>query len=268
MSNLKGYSNPVSPKGLASLIEPVPHHISAEAIQIVYRIDEEVARAYLPEGLEPVDGGLAYAYVADMMKVSATDLDQPFNNPERSQYKEGLVGIYCEHKGMRGRFSAFIWVNQDWSAFFGHVMGWGKKIGHVNMTKLQHWNPGVPPFGPGTKLRGTVDRHGRRLLDIGIELEEQLPDEGIPAYGHRTFLYRYFPGTGPDAKEVRQLLTLPLENARTIDCWRGKGFVNLGDSDNEELLPLKPLEIVDAYYFKRGWTTAAKTELLIDYNNR
>lgn len=265
MAELKGYSNPVSPLGKASLVEPVPHHISAEAIQVVFELDEDVVRSYLPDGLEPVDGGLGYAYVADMMKVSASDLDQPFSNPERTQYREGLVGFYCKHKETRGRFSAFVWVSQDWSAVFGHLMGWGKKIGHINMTKLQTWNPAVGPVRPGTKLRGTVDRYGSRILDIGIELEEKLPDDGIPSYGHRGFLYRYFPSTGPEVPEVRQLLVLQLENASTVDCWRGKGFVNLGDNDNEELLPLKPRKIVDAYYFKRSWTTDGRADLLIDY---
>lgn len=265
---LQGYSNPVSPKGLASLVEPTPHHISAEAIQVYFRAGEDVVRPYLPEGLEPVDGGLAYAYVADMVKVSEHDRDQVFENPERTQYREGLVGFYCQHKGVRGRFSAFLWVSQDWSAVFGHIMGWGKKIGQISMTKVHTFNPGIGDIAPGKKLRGIVSRHGLRVMDIGIELERREPDDGVPSYGHRTFLYRYFPSTGPDVPEVRQLLLLQLQGARTVDVWSGKGFVTFGDSDNEELLPLQPKEVVGAYYFKRGWTTDNKTELLIDYSRR
>ena len=268
MSQLKGYSNPVSPRGAASLVEPTPHHISAEAIQIYFRLDEDVVRSYLPEGLEPVDGGLSYAYVADMVKVSEHEKDQLFMNPERTQYREGLVGFYCQYKGMRGRFSAFVWVTQDWSAVFGHLMGWGKKIGQVTMTKMHTFNPGIGELGPGKKLRGTVARHGRTILDLGIELVQREPDDSVPAYGNRAFLYRYFPSTGPEVAEVRQLLSLQLAGARTVDVWSGKGFVRFGESDNEELLPLEPREIVGAYYFKRGWTTSHQTDLLIDYNRR
>lgn len=268
MGNLKGYSNPVSPKGIASLVEPTPHHISAEAIQVYFRLDEDLVRSYLPEGLEPVDGGLSYAYVADMVKVSDHEKDQLFLNPERTQYKEGLVGFYCQHKGIQGRYSAFVWVTQDWSAVFGQIMGWGKKIGQISMTKVHPFNPGMGELTPGKKLRGLVSRHGQRIMDLGIELTKREPDDSVPAYGNRTFLYRYFPSTGAEVPEVRQLLTLKLGGAKTVEVWSGKGFVNFGESDNEELLPLQPKEIVSAYYFKRGWTTSHETDLLIDYNRK
>jgi len=266
---LQGYSAPLSPRGTASLVEPTPHHISAEAIQVIFRVGEDVVARYLPPPLEPIEGGLVYAYVADMTKVSAHAPDQMYSNPERTQYKEGIVGFFCRYGDRTGRYSPYIWINQDWSLLFGHIMGWGKKIGRVHLTKWHEFNPGMGPLRPGVKLRGVVDRHGYRLLDMGVELVERLPDgASVPSYGNNVFLLRWFPSTGPQVKPVQQLLALNLKGVRTVDAWKCNGHVVLGDSDNEELTDLQPKEIVGAYYFKRGWTTDGVAELLWDYTEQ
>ncbi len=43
MTGLRGFGNPLSPSGRAALVEDLPHHISAEAIQVTYRVDPERA---------------------------------------------------------------------------------------------------------------------------------------------------------------------------------------------------------------------------------
>jgi len=62
----------------------------------------------------------------------------------------------------------------------------------------------------------------------------------------------------------RQLLALDLEDATTINCWRGVGDVQMFDVPNEDLAGLRPVEIVDAFAFQRGWTTKAGAKLLRD----
>jgi hypothetical protein len=110
MSGPIGFGNPVSPKGLASLVENPPHHISADAIQVNFRVDPKVVNPYLPEGLSLTDDCIGYVYVADMVKVSASHPGQEFDEPQRTQYNEGLVGFYVKYDNVPGRFSAFIWV--------------------------------------------------------------------------------------------------------------------------------------------------------------
>lgn len=264
---LQGFGNPVSPQGHAALVDAPPHHISADAIQVNFRVDPDLASAYLPDGLELTDDCLGYAYIADMLKISDQNPDQAWKDPQRSQYNEGIVGLYCKYKGAPGRFSAFIWVDRDWSVVFGHYMGFAKKLGVIHKTRIQPANPMMPPVGIGTKLGGTVDRLNRRVLEVGIELTEKLPDDGIPSYGHRVYTYRGLPSPSPDVPSSSHLLALDLEGATTINCWRGIGSVNFfEDAPNEELGGLAPLEIVDAYAFQRGWTTKAGASMLIDYN--
>lgn len=259
---LQGYGNPLSPTGRAALVDDVPHHISAEALHVVFRVDPDAAAPYLPPQLSLGEDPMGFAFVADMAKVSAAKADAGAPEPQTAQYNEGIVGLYCHHNGAPGRFSAFIWVNRDWSAVFGHFMGFAKKMGDVYKTRHHSANPAMGPAGPGTILRGTVDRGGYRLLDMSVELTERLPDDGIPSYGHRVYLYRHLPSPSPDLPESRNLLALDLAGATTINCWRGRGAVNLGTSPTEELDGLQPVEIVDAFAYERGWTTDATARLL------
>lgn len=263
MARLRGFGNPLSPSGEAALVDEPPHSISADAIQVVFRVDPDKARAYLPDGLELHPDALAYAYVADMVKISAARPDQAWVEPQCTQYEEGILGLYCTYNGEPGRFSAFIWVSEDWSVVFGHYMGFAKKQGVIHRTRIHEANPALGPVGPGTRLRGTVDRLGRRIMNVDVELTERLPDDGVPAYGHRVYTYRHIPSPSPSVPDIRQLFALDLEKATTINAWRGKGSVEIfPDAINEDLAGLQPLEIVDAFAFQRGWITKTGAKLL------
>ena len=263
MSKLKGFGNPLSPRGSAALVEDLPHHISADAIQVVFTVDPNEAAAYLPDGLEPHPDSLAYAYVADMVKVSASEPDQAWTEPQRTQYTEGILGLYCSHQGKPGRFSAFIWVTEDWSVVFGHYMGFAKKQGVIHKTAIQEANPAMGPVGPGTKLRGTVDRLGSRVMNVGVELTERIADDAVPSYGHRVYTYRHIPSPSADVGDIRQLFALDLQGATTINAWKATGEVELNvNAINEDLGGLQPIEVVDAFAFQRGWTTTTGATLL------
>lgn len=261
---LHGFSNPLSPTGRAALVEPTPHHISSDAIRVDFKAGVDVARRYLPEPLEPIEDGLGFAYVADMLKVSSADLDQPFANPERTQYGEGIVGFFCKHGEVHGRFSAFIWVTQDWSMGFGMLMGWAKKMGEVHRTRLNPLNPGMREPGPGVRLSGVVHRYGERLLRVGIDIEQDEPPDALPAHGGRGFMLRYLPSVGAQIPETRQLVSLRLQDVRTGDVFSGTPTLELGASDSEELEPLQDVTPVCAYAYRQGWTTDASVELIQD----
>ncbi len=268
--SISGFTNPLSPHGLAQAVEPAPHHISTDCIKVVFRAGEDVARSWLPDGIEPVEGGLGFAWVADMLKVSEQEPDQAFLNPERTQYGEGAVGWYCRYQGQPGIYFSSLWVTQDWSMLFGQIMGWGKKIGEVHRTRLHATNPGMGPLGPGTRLAGVVHRHGQRLLRVGIavgraEAPADLERRERPAdfdAGFSIFMQRYFPSVGPDIPEVNQLCAMRLAGVQTGAVWSGKPFLEFGASDNEELEGLAGVELLGAYAYEQGWTTETQVELL------
>jgi hypothetical protein len=122
----------------------------------------------------------------------------------------------------------------------------------------------MAPIQPGSRLGGTVERMGRRVMEVDITLRDPLPDDGVPSYGHRVYTYRHLPSPTPSIPDSRQLLALDLDAAVTINCWRGDGDVRLFDVPNEDLEGLRPVEIVDSFAFQRGWTTNATAQLLRD----
>ena len=127
----------------------------------------------------------------------------------------------------------------------------------------------MQPIGPGTKLKGLVHRHGRMLFELGVEIEQkdvQQSSADKSTHGERAFLLRYFPSVGPDIPETKQLLGLPLGNMRTGDAFSGKPFLKFGDSDNEDLEPLKNVELLRGYTYKSGWKTDTVLEVLHDYS--
>lgn len=267
---LSGFTNPLSPQGLAQAVEPAPHHISTDCIKVVFRAGEEQARAWLPDHLEPVEGGLGFAWVADMLKVSVAEPDQAFLNPERTQYEEGAVGWYCRYQGRPGIYFSGLWVTKDWSMLFGQLMGWGKKIGEVHRTRVMAVNPGMTAVGPGSRLAGVVHRHGQTLLRVGIEVERaEAPADLERAErprdfdaGFSIFMQRYLPSVGPQIPAVNQLCALRLASVTTGAVWSGKPHLDFGASDNEELTALRDVEPLRAYAYEQGWTTKAELELL------
>ena len=277
--NLSGFTNPLSPNGTAGLVEHTPHCISTDCIRVVFRAGDDVARRYLPEPLEPIGDGLGYAFVADMLKTSVHEPDQPFLNPARTQYGEGIIAFYCRYGDQVGSFNAFIWVTQDWSMFFGQLMGWPKKMANVQRTRLNPFNPArqLQAIAPGSRLSGLVDRYGHRLLEVGIEVEreerpedlertERPPEMQGEAARPAVYMLRQFPSVGPDIPEIQQLVSLKLGEVRTGDVFSGKPFLKIGSGDNEDLDLLRDVDPLRAYVYKQGWITDSKVNLLLDYS--
>lgn len=261
---LHGFTNPLSPEGRSSLVEPLPHYISADAIRVLFRAGEDVARRYLPEPLEPIEDGLGYAFVADMLKVSASEPDQAYLNPERTQYGEGIVGFACSYGGQLGRFSCFIWVTTDWSMLFGQAMGWAKKMASVTRTHVNPFNPVMHEVGPGSRLKGVVHRQGVRLMEVGVTLEERVDVSEMPRFGDQSFMLRHFPAVGPAIPSTTQLLSLRLGSVQTGEVFRGVPELRFGDAADEELAALADVELLSGWTYKQGWVTEASAELVTE----
>ena len=264
--NWLGESSPRSSTGHSALVEPLPHHISMDAVHVVFAADPDTVAQFLPPGLEPLEDGRGWAMVADMAKVSAAAPEQYWQDPQRSCYNEGLVGFYCRHGDRIGRYSAFVWVDRDWSMGMGPIFGWGKRLANVHKTRLNDVNPGMPALGKGARLAGTVDRNGHTVLRVEVEFgatARQL--DAMPDFAAASFLYRYVASPGPAIDEVEQLLELGFTNVRSADIWSGTGQVQFGSAPDEELSALGQVQVLGAYAYRRGWTTDRQANLLHDY---
>ena len=263
--NLKGCSLPFTPEGTAGLVTDTPHHYGGQFLYVDYRADVKEVAKFLPAPLEPDPDGRAFAVVNELFCVPYNTPGLIHSNPERTQYTEGLVAVRCSYKGQPGCYMPGLWVTRDWSMTFGQYFGWPKKIASVNLTRVPPLHPTLKPIGVGSDVRGTVARESRRLLDLSISLDTKEEDSVAPQFG---WLYsvRFFPSMGPELPEVKQLIRNRVQNPRAINVYSGQAHIKLGASDNEELLPLRPIEVGRGYYYNPSWTTTHSAELLETYD--
>ena len=262
----QGFSSPRSAHGGSALVEPAPHHIACDALHVTFRADPARIRFFLPPGMEPVDEGTGWVMIGEMVKISAADPDQCWRNPARANYNECVLGFNVRFGELAGRFSPLVWVDRDWSLGMGQIMGWGKRLATVERSRLNDAHPAIAPLGPGARVGGVVIRNGATVVRASVALDKSAARlDALPAYGATTFVYRYLASPGPAIPEVNQLLELPLSNIRMAGVWRGTPELHFGPADNEELGELGPVEVLEGYLYRRGWTLDRKARLLHDY---
>ncbi|MEO3997908.1 acetoacetate decarboxylase family protein [Mesorhizobium sp. CAU 1732] len=260
----KGQSWPRTATGRSSLVEPLPHHISCEALHVTFKADPSAVAKLLPPGLEPLDGGDGWVMIAEMAKVSTGNPEQIWRDPSRSSYNECVLGFYCKFGDRIGRYSALVWVDRDWSLGMGAIFGWGKRLGTIDRTRHQVTNPAFA--GSDFTLGGTVSRYGRRVLDMAIDFKAGGEDlTALPGHGGSTFLYRYIASPSPDVGDIEQLFELGFTNVSMSGIRAGTGHLNFGDAEDEDLDLLGSVQITGGYAYQRGWTTDRKARLLHDY---
>ena len=244
----------------------MPHDISCDALHVTFRADPDRIAQFLPPGVEPLESGEGWAMVAEMTKVSRSDPDQIWKDPFRCNYNEGVVGFYCSHAGRIVRYTAFVWVNRDWSMAMGSIFGWSKRLAEVERTRWQPSNPAMFPMGSGARLGARVVRQGHTVLHLNVELYESSSQiEALPGHSSSTLLYRYVSSPSPDVPDTEELYELPLTNTRSSPVWAGKGSLRFFDCPDEELHLLGEVEATAGYLYQRGWTTAPVARLLQDY---
>lgn len=260
----KGQSWPRSSTGRSSLVEPLPHHISCEALHVNFRADPSAIANLLPPGLEPLDSGDGWVMIAEMAKVSTDNPDQIWKDPSRSSYNECVLGFYCRFGDKIGRYSALVWVDRDWSMGMGAIFGWAKRIGTVERTRHQTTNPAFA--GKDHTLGGTVSRYGRRVLDMSVTFEDGGKSlDTLPGHAASTFLYRYIASPSPDVGDVEQLFELGFTNLSMSGIRAGTGRLSFGIAEDEDLDLLGEVEVTGGFAYQRGWTTDRTARLLHDY---
>lgn len=260
-----GQSWPRTASGRSSLVEPLPHHISCDALHVTFRADPDRVAHFLPPGLTPLETGEGWVMVAEMAKASAADPGQIWRDPARSSYNECVLGFYCRFGEKIGRYSALVWVDRDWSLGMGAIFGWGKRLGAIDRSRRQLSNPLFA--SEDYDLGGAVSRYGHRVLSLSIAFPGGgTPIEALPGHGGSTFLYRYVASPSPEVDEVEQLFELSFTNVRMRNIVAGKGSLTFGTAPDEELDVLGEVEVTGGFAYERGWTTDRTARLLHDYS--
>jgi acetoacetate decarboxylase len=264
VEDMKGYSYPLTPKGISSVVGDLPWHYGTEFLNVLYRSDPAAIAAYIPEPMKP--GKFADHVVVSFSKwwsLWDNQLDMPFINPERTWYTETVVWVGCEFEGEQAALCIYCWVDNDFSMARGHFMGFPKKLGKTYKTDYNPMNPKMDPLGIGSKLKGFTQAHGERILEGTLEIKEQISaSEFLQPMGLPVFNIRHFPSITPGAPpSVFELVRITTENSQLGDIYRGDATIKVLPSEVEEHTDLVVKEVLSGYYYTGG-TSITGGELL------
>jgi acetoacetate decarboxylase len=244
---LDGWSLPLSPGGTAALVPRPPWHFSGDAIGIDFLADPAEVAAVLPPGLEPVGDGSASFVFCDWS--SAADADpRVAADPARGQYREGYVAVQARLDGRRVARVPYIWVDNDLSFARGHIQGFPKKLGQVQITKAVSVGRGGPRVVEGATFTGHVSSLGRQLARGSVTLDKPAADGFVPvAMRLPVWHTRLVPDLAGGKPLVLDLARNVVADFAAADVWTGAGALEFYDSEFEELTRLQPAEITGAF---------------------
>lgn len=251
---LRGYSLPLTPNGRSSLVEPPPWHYGADVLLIFYKADETHVKKHLPPPLKlGTDPGLAFVWFTEIISVSDSNLHLAFNNPERAQYKECLLGLKCEINGADGFFIPYIWVDNDFTLMRGFIQGFPKKLGRIYITRLHELLPKIGGKKLGAKIKGICESQGEKIVSGSLKFRRKTTPDAIPKL--KFFLMRHFPDIeNPDKPSVHEISESIIENVKFGDVWLGDSELMFGRSDLGGFSSLSPKKILKGFYFSIGFT--------------
>ena len=242
---LEGYSLPLTPGGLSSLVPPPPWHFSGEMLVVTYRLDPEVARSFLPDvpGLLPAADGSAAVVFGDWQSCRADGRE--LLDPVSSQYKESYVVLGCELYGRCLGRAAFTWVDKDFSLIRGLIQGYPKKLGSIAMTRAMGVGLATARVAPGGTFAASLAAVDRRRIDMKVSLREPAV---APALVTAPLLHtRRFPSWDPTLGPLTEHVLSASVDQVVDHVWAGDGDLTIFDAPDDELSLLGPAEITGAY---------------------
>jgi acetoacetate decarboxylase len=251
---LKGYTLPLSPKGIAPVIDPPPWYYGGDVLHLAFQTDKARARQLVPAPLElgPNPGEGAVWFV-EWVSCSEARPDLAFVNPERASYRECIVMLKCHYKGVPGYYVPYIWVDNDFTLIRGFIQGFPKKLARVFITRLHELNPKVGGKRVGAKIKGICEAHAERIVEGSMVFTRQAEPSEIPPV--KFYLLRHFPDIeNSDKPLVKELSTSIVADAKIANVWAGDSSVKFMDSAFEEVADLGPVKAKGALYFSMGIT--------------
>jgi acetoacetate decarboxylase len=252
MTELRGYSLPLSPEGRSSIIPAPPWHYVGDFLVIEYWADPAAVAAVLPPGLEPFgeDPGRCAALFVDWQ--SCTDSGEELLDPIRSQYREFFLVVNALMDGEAVTSCPYIWVDRDFALVRGWIQGFPKKLGSIQMTR----SFGLDCKAEGRTFAGTLAANDRRLAQGTVRPERESPD-GPTHNGPPLVNTRHFPrlAAGRHGEPAVHELVRAKSRDRSIGpIMEGPATLELFEAPNEEHTALAPLRVGKGFRFTFAYT--------------
>lgn len=255
---VKGFTASRLPIGLSAIVPPPPWHYSGDVVGVEYWADPKATAALLPEGLtpDPVSNGHAMMMFLDLQ---VTARKEEYLDPACYQYRAALVLIDAQWEETPISFCSLTFVDNDAAMARGWIQGFPNLPGSIYLTRtFAAESPAMAPVAAGGRFAASLSRHGRRLADARITLEEQV--ENTHAMLDRpTLRLRQFPRLEmpkPNQPEVNEFAELPAEKIRVVDLWVGDAEFDVSGARGEELSGLAPIRVGSGFRYSLAFSTS------------
>lgn len=246
---LQGFSLPLSPKGESNLVPPPPWFFGGESTEVIYETNSALLATFLPAPLSVVPKK-AWVSVTMTDMISVSEKNEAITFPERSQYQECLIKLYCEYQNKQYWFVPISWVTADFSLMRGFVMGFGKKMGCIHITKYHELNPLLGKLRRGSIITAQCDSPHNIRITSKITLLSRSTTEVAPVSG--MCVIRHYPDFGlSNAPSQTQLVCLEVDMYQKEHIWHGKGEISI--DGREEICQLQPRKIIAARIASEGF---------------
>ncbi len=241
-----------------------PWHLGGEVLHIGLQLEQEKARQLIPLPLEPGPNlGEAAIWFAEWVSVSEGWPDLAFLFPEKAVYRECMVLVACQYRGVPGFFVPYAWVDGAFDQARGLAQGVPRRADRISLTRLNSLNPKIGGRRAGAKVRGVCDSNGRRLLEGSIVFTGESEPTAVP--GFKLFLLnRVQMIEDPGRAAVHELTTGRLSDVRVADVWAGVADVTFLPSPFEDFSRLGPPKVCAGLHFSMG-ATIAGAEMVYKY---
>lgn len=245
---------PYSPMKLATEIDSPPWYLGGEVLHVGLSMEPDRARDLVPRPLEVgPDPGEAALWFTEWVCASESWPDLAFMFPDRAVYRECMIMVACQYRGVRGYFVPYSWVDNGSNQVRGLIQGFPKKADRICLTRLHALNPKTGGRKAGAKVKGVCFSEGQRLLESSLLFTGESEPCAVP--GIKLFLlHRFQMIEHSDRAAVDELTTGRVTDVRVADVWAGDGEIKLYDSPFDDLSALGPLKVTGGLHFSMGLT--------------
>jgi acetoacetate decarboxylase len=192
-----------------------PRFTDAERLQVDFLTTPEFVRSVLPPGLEPAAEPIASASVG------------VFRSNCVGNFSGGSIALMARHGAVEAAYVLCMYMTTDHAIVFGRdLFGEPKKQAKIELHRH------------GDHARGSVERHGVRLIDIAVALG---PSRGPGVGRSATFNIKALPAADGNGLESDAILTVAEFEAVSTDRWDGTATLKLGGTPHD---PLDDIPIV------------------------
>lgn len=243
----RGYSLPLSPSGVSSMLTPPPWHFAGEVVMVDYRVDPDAAARFLPPELDlGPDPGAAAAVFAHWQWCSESG--EELADPRRCQFGEFLILIACRYRGRPMARCPYAWVDRPVPMVRGWVQGMPKQLGAVHQTRPMRVGRAGPRLGARGRFDGVASTEGLRIASASVVVEEEAPEppllHTLPLVHTRVFP-PWLPGERPEPRLVASTVT----DVRFSEVWSGSASLSISTDLDPDLATLAPLSVGRGHVF-------------------